>query len=113
MKVAEQREVGSINDMEVLILALHAEQRLGYLRRTLTAILGKRPTDHRQLAVFLLTRLFHKMLPDISNYRFDVLEIAVGSLLVALTLMPDEHLDVVVRWQVVQTVVNLSGESFQ
>ena len=53
------------------------------------------------------------MLANMGYDGFKVVVIAVGGRLVTLSLMPDEHLDIVILWKMWQAVVNLAFKCLQ
>ena len=53
------------------------------------------------------------MITDMLYHSFQIVVIAVSSLLIALALMPNQAFDIVVLGEVRQTVINLTLKGFQ
>lgn len=111
--VGQQREIGSIDDKEMGVLLLYAVEGVDNLLTAHTAALGVGATDDGEVGVPLLACHRYEVLADMLNDGFQIVVVAVGSPLVTLALMPDEHLDIVVLRQVGQAVVNLTLKGFQ
>ena len=110
--ISLQCEIAGIDDIKIFVLTLQLIKCCRHLGRALPTTFGKCGTDHRQRTIFFTTGLLNQMLTDLGDNSVQIVVIAVGCLHVALTLMPEQTLDIIIFREVAQTVVNLLAESF-